>query len=118
MQSRVVSIDGSAIHDWESFHDAFAQAFGFPDFYGRNMNAWIDCLSYVDDEDAGMVAHPISRGEVLTLLIENVDDFARRCPEQYAAVIECAAFVNWRRLQGPEPEPSVIALAFYRASSA
>ena len=30
--------------------------------------------------------------------LEDVDEFARRCPEQYAAIIECAAFVNWRKV--------------------
>ena len=41
-----VQIDGSAISDWNSFHDIFAAAFGFPAFYGRNMNAWIDCMTW------------------------------------------------------------------------
>ncbi len=35
-----VRIDTNRIVDWNSFHDVFAEAFGFPDFYGRNMNAW------------------------------------------------------------------------------
>jgi len=37
--------------------------------------------------------------------------FANRCPEQYSAVIECAAFVNWRRLE--MGDPSVLALNFH-----
>ena len=27
---------------------------GFPGFYDRNMNAWIDCMSYIDELGAGM----------------------------------------------------------------
>jgi RNAse (barnase) inhibitor barstar len=34
-----------AISDWQSLHEESRQAFGFPDFYGMNMDAWIDCLT-------------------------------------------------------------------------
>jgi hypothetical protein len=38
------------------------------------------------------------------LRIDNVSDFKRRCPELYDALIECAAFVNYRRMdQGDAP---------------
>ena len=36
----LVRIDTKRIRDWASFHDVFAEALGFPDFYGRNMVAW------------------------------------------------------------------------------
>jgi hypothetical protein len=35
-------------------------------------------------------------GFPVTLRLDHVRDFRRRCPEQYAALIECSAFVNWR----------------------
>ena len=41
----------SQINDWDTFQDTFAQALGFPGFYGRNMDAWIDCLTYADEDD-------------------------------------------------------------------
>jgi hypothetical protein len=110
-QTRVVKIDGSAIRDWETFHDVFAAALGFPGFYGRNLDAWIDCLTNADDGEAGLVAHPVPEGSVLTLQIENVDTLATRCPEQYNALVECAAFVNWRRLE--RGEGPVLALSFF-----
>ena len=112
MVRHVVTIDGKAIHDWPSFHDVFAASLGFPSFYGRNLDAWIDCLTSADDPDAGMVATPVPPGEILTLQIDHVDVFASKCPEQYEAVVECAAFVNWRRIeQGDGP---VVALSFQR----
>ncbi len=37
-------------------------------------------------------------------------DFARRCPEQYEAVLDCTAFVNYRRM-GVGDKP-VLALSF------
>jgi hypothetical protein len=109
----IVRIDGTKIHDWDTFHSAFAEALGFPDFYGRNMNAWIDCLSYADDPDAGMTDISVPKGGILTLQIDNVDEFAKCCPEQYSALIECAAFVNWRRLE--TGEPAVLALSFHKS---
>jgi RNAse (barnase) inhibitor barstar len=108
----IVRIPGERITNWQTFHDVFADALGFPDFYGRNMNAWIDCLGYADDLDAGMMRITVAPGEVLTLQIEEVNQFARRCPAQYEALIECATFVNWRRIQvGERP---IIALSFYK----
>jgi hypothetical protein len=41
----VVDVPLTKIADWESFHMTFAATLGFPGFYGRNMNAWIDSLT-------------------------------------------------------------------------
>jgi hypothetical protein len=49
MQTTIVTIPADRITDWESFHSVFKQALGFPDFYGRNMDAWNDCMTYLDD---------------------------------------------------------------------
>jgi RNAse (barnase) inhibitor barstar len=57
MGSVVVSIPVDLITDWPSFHDVFKQALGFPDFYGRNMNAWIDCLTYLNDGMTTVLSH-------------------------------------------------------------
>ncbi len=106
----IVVVPVSQIHDWESFHDTFAATLGFPDFYGRNMNAWIDCLTYRDQND-GMASVNVHEGDVLTLQLDEGRAFASRCPELYAAIVECAAFVNWRRTEmGLRP---LIALSFH-----
>jgi len=91
---RYIRVDLAPIADWPSFHDAFAAAFGFPDFYGRNMNAWIDCMTNLDTEFSSVRVAP---GELVTLELVGMKDFKQRCPEQYDALVECAAFVNWRR---------------------
>ncbi|WP_161883865.1 barstar family protein [Deinococcus alpinitundrae] len=59
-----VTLDTSRIRDWESFHDVSVQTFGFPDFYGRNMDAWIDCLTYLDEGD-GMSIVVLGTDELL-----------------------------------------------------
>ena len=50
----LVRIDTTKIRDWASFHDVFTEIFGFPDFYCRNMDAWVDCMTSLDDPAAGM----------------------------------------------------------------
>ena len=66
------------------------------------MNAWIDCMGYVDDPSAGMSTVSVQPGEVLVLHIENAGDLKRRCPDLWMTFLECAAFVNWRRVEEGE----------------
>ena len=110
----LVTLDTRRITDWDTFHEAFTEVFGFPNFYGRNMDAWIDCMTYLDDPSAEMTTVHASPGGVVVLHLENVDAFSRRCPQQYAAIVECAAFVNWRRIE--RGRPAVLALSFYKAA--
>jgi RNAse (barnase) inhibitor barstar len=106
-----VRINGDEIQDWDTFHNVFAETFGFPGFYGRNMDAWIDCMSYLAEPEAEMTTIHTTDGGVVTLVVENADSLKERCPEQYSALVECAGFVNWRLTE--RNEPAVLALAFY-----
>ena len=56
---RVCILDGREIKDREMLHDVLASALGFPDWYGRNLDALYDCLT-----DAG-------EGTEICLLHEN-----------------------------------------------
>jgi hypothetical protein len=98
-----VRIETSRINDWISFHDEFTRAFGFPDFYGRNMDAWIDCMSYLDDPSAGMTKIHIHDGDAMAVEVPGMIAFKRRCPAQFEALVECTAFVNKRRVEAGEP---------------
>lgn len=109
-----VKLDCAHIVDWESFHDVFVRTFGFPGFYGRNMDAWIDCMTSLNEPDDGMTSVHCAKGTVLTLILEIVQAFHRHCPKQYDALIECAAFINWRRNE--VGEESVLALSFHLVS--
>ncbi len=107
-----IAIDCSRIHDWPSFHKEFATAFGFPDFYGKNMDAWVDCLTSLDAPEDGMSKVHSRLGSVIALELQNVKKFRRQSPELYAAIVECSAFVNWRRIEsGGAP---VLALSFWQ----
>jgi hypothetical protein len=107
----MVRIDANNSMDVESFHTVSAAAFGFPGFYGRNMDAWIDCLTCLDDPEAGMTKVHVIPGQSLPLVVEHAQGLKVRCPELFAALVECAAFVNWRRIEAGQPP--VLALALY-----
>lgn len=106
-----VRIDTRRILDEASFHSVFAEAFGFPDFYGRNMNAWVDCMTCLDDPEAALSTVHVTPGEVVSLVMEYADEWKKRCPKEFADLLECCAFVNWRRIE--RGYPPVLALALY-----
>ena len=111
MSSKIIVIDCRRITDSDSLHTVFAERLGFPAFYGRNMDAWIDCLTSVDDVSAGMSVVTVSPGSVLVLQLDNVKDLQTRSPHLYAAIVEGSSFVNWRRIaRGDEP---VLSLSFH-----
>ena len=107
-----VPIDTNRIVDWNSFHDVFAEAFGFPDFYGRNMNAWVDCLSSLDDPEDRMTTVHTPKGVVVVFELSDATDLSQRRPEIYQTIIENVAFVNFRKLEAGEA--AVLTLSFWR----
>lgn len=105
-----IAIDCHRIVDRATFHDVFAAAFGFPDFYGRNMDAWIDCLTCIDDPDAGMTNVFVPAGSVLAIELIGAGDLASRSRDLYDDIVSGSSFVNWRRIE--QGEPPVLALSF------
>ena len=95
----IIEIPTSSISDWRTFHDVFAQTLGFPEFYGRNMDAWIDCLTYRDDDD-GLSDIIVQGGDVLTLQLDEGTTFRNRCPDLHDAIVDGVAVVNLRRIEG------------------
>jgi len=89
------------IKDWPSFHAESASLFGFPDFYGKNMDAWIDCMSYFGEED-GMSTVKLQPGEVLTLCVPKFEEFSKNYSEVCAGLLDCTAFVNRRYIEANE----------------
>jgi hypothetical protein len=111
----VVQLDTARIADWASFHDVCASALGFPEFYGRNMNAWVDCMTSVDEPADGMTRVHAPKGGMLVLSLSDATDFAARCPDIFDALIDSVAFVNYRRMD--VGEPPVLAMSFWRRAT-
>ena len=105
-----VNIDGSQLSDWAAFHDVFAELLGFPDFYGRNMDAWIDCMTSLASPDDGLTSVHGSSTDPVVLHIQNASSVPS---DLLDALSECAAFVNWRRIE--VGEPAILALSFWRS---
>lgn len=89
-----VQIDCGTIRGFNSFHDEFAMKFGFPSFYGRNMNAWTDCMRYLDDPEAGMSSVHRPKGERMVLELRGYQALQKRCPDVCLALEECLDRIN------------------------
>lgn len=96
----IVRLNTDRINDWQSFHQLCKEEFGFPDFYGMNMDAWIDCLSYLDEEGDAMSRFNLKKDEMLHIEVSDTEDFNSRLPEIFDALVECSAFVN-KRYESP-----------------
>jgi len=91
-----ITIDFAEITDWASFHASFCSVMGFPEFYGGNMNAWIDCMSYIDDSSAGMSKIAIEPGDSLIIEVRNSQNAKRKIPHIFNGFLECVQMVNDR----------------------
>ncbi len=105
-----VRLPTAHITNFESFHTACKQIFGFPEFYGMNGNAWIDCLTYLDEGD-GMSHFQLARGEHLYIEVPHTKQFNEDVPDVFAALVEWVAFVNQRHVEdGKHPMLALIFL--------
>ena len=102
-----VTINTKAIKNWDTFHAVCKKAFGFPDFYGRNGNAFIDCLSDLDSDD-GMTRFVLNLGESLTVELPGAYEFAERAPEQTVALLAWIGAANARYVENGKPPRLVL----------
>ena len=59
----------SEIRNEKTFHAVCQRVFGFPDFYAHTMDAWVDCLSCLDDPAADMSSFTLAAGELLVIVV-------------------------------------------------
>jgi RNAse (barnase) inhibitor barstar len=88
-------LNGASILGWDTFHSECKQAFGFPEFYGHTMDAWVDCLSYLRDED-GMTKFRLKPNEVLEIVVKDAAAMRERVPELLEEMTFCIAGINER----------------------
>jgi len=82
----------------EKFHDAFAAKMKFPDFYGRNMDAWIDVMQDL------VWLYPMAKcvvadveGQTLKIVVEESEEF--KGSKMYEDLVDCVQFVNEKKLK-------------------
>jgi RNAse (barnase) inhibitor barstar len=111
MTKHCIRLETKRITDRDSFFKEFSSLMGFPDFFGSNWDAWIDCMRSLDDASEGMTKITLPPGELLHIEIEEAEKFAKRVPEVFQQLIGCTAFVNKSRLEvGKQPVLSLILL--------
>jgi hypothetical protein len=109
----IIRIDARRLTDSAGLHAAVKEAFGFPDWYGNNLDALNDCLTHLDDPESGMSRVQLFPGEVGLLVVEHAGDAGKPASAHLKELVDAVAFVNWRRLeQGQRP---VLAVAYHRA---
>ena len=98
-----VSIELEKIVDWPSFHQEFQAKMGFPDFYGANLYAWMDCMS--DLSRPGLTAMTnvlVPIGEPLALELKNLETWKTQYPELFQGFLEAVGFVNRTKMTLPD----------------
>jgi hypothetical protein len=90
-----VELNGAAIHDAESFHTESQRAFGFPDSYPHTMDSWVDCLSYLRDED-GMSKFRLRDDEALRIVVKFSDKMREQAPDVLEEMAFCIIGINER----------------------
>lgn len=81
------------IHDAQSFHEICKTAFGFPEIYGKNFDAMLDCFISALDEER-MTNISLSDGRGIEIEILDFKDFAERLPEVCSQFLKLIAEVN------------------------
>ncbi len=105
-----VKVDFSKIKNWETFHEEFSEIMGFPDFYGKNNNAWIDCMSYIDDKEAGMSKIIVEPGESLDIVVLGTEKAIESAAEVFLGFMEIVSDVNQRFIEsGTQTRLNVVA---------
>ncbi len=89
-------IDGSKIKDWESFHDEFQSSMGFFEGYGRNINAWIDCMTdmYTNWEYSSLTKFNLNDEDRFILKIINCEEWKKTDPETFNGFIDYCIWSN------------------------
>ncbi|MFV0292131.1 MAG: barstar family protein [Paracoccus sp. (in: a-proteobacteria)] len=74
-------LDLHAVNSLEDFQKLSSALFGFPDFYGNNMRAWVDCVRSIRDPDEGLTKFFVKKNEILVLKIVGFNHIEKNVPE-------------------------------------
>lgn len=99
----IVEFNATDIQNLDDFHNESIMAFGFPSFYGRNLDAWIDCMNYRDEDD-GMAEVNVPPGGKIIIRVTGYARMKKRAPHVAEELNELVARVNQDHLDaGNEP---------------
>lgn len=107
MKEKKISIDFSRLETMDDFHNTMKALFGFPDFYGNNMHALIDCLTSLRYPKDGMTSVTLEKNEVLLLEVNNLN---YKNHEVVVALFSSIQYVNYRCTHLKDKESIIILL--------
>jgi RNAse (barnase) inhibitor barstar len=95
-------LNGAEIVDEISFHEESRRAFGFPEGYANTIDAWVDCLSYLRDED-NMTKFRLKPDEVLEIVVTDAARMREQAPDLLEEITFCIGGINERYDDYGEP---------------
>ena len=87
-----VELNGEVMKDAAGFHAECQRAFGFPGFYAGTMDAWVDSLSYLRD-DENMTKFRLKPTELLEIVVKASSEVQ---PDLLEEMTYCVAGINER----------------------
>lgn len=106
MKFKKITVDFRQVRDLQQIHEILAEAFLFPDFYGKNGHALIDCWSSLRFPEEGMTGITLGQDEVLLLEVKGVTRLGRLLM-QFVAAVEA---VNERAVKEMGQQPLIVLL--------
>ncbi|OON60379.1 barnase inhibitor [Massilia sp. KIM] len=90
-----VELNGAAIVDEAAFHAESRRVFGFPETYGDSIDAWVDCMSYLRDEE-NMTRFRLGENEVLEIVVKDAGKMKAQVPDLLEELAYCVGGINER----------------------
>ncbi len=90
-----VQLNGAVIVDEAAFHAESRRAFGFPESYAGSIDAWVDCMSYLRDEE-NMTKFQLKPNEVLEIVIVDAEKMKAAVPDLLEELSFCVGGINER----------------------
>jgi hypothetical protein len=102
----IIELDFSKIKDVEHLYEVLAEKIGFPDSYGKNADAVIDCLFGLRYPEEGMTKISLDTTEKIIIQTKNITSAQQKTRETLIFIIE---FVNYK-CQFKETPASILLL--------
>ena len=91
----VAELNGAAIVNEATFLAESRSAFGFHTASGDTIDTWVDCLSYLRD-DENMTKFTLKQNEVLEIVITDADKMKAAVPDLFEEIAFCIGGINER----------------------
>ncbi|UZE23732.1 barstar family protein [Pseudomonas sp. B21-056] len=101
-----IELNFSEIKDVEHLYETLAEKFGFPEGYGKNVDAMIDCLFGLRYPKEGMTKISIDLTEAIIIQAKNITSTQQNLRDTLIFIVE---FVNFK-CKFKETPPSILLL--------